>query len=230
MAPHVLDNPVWAALNSRQSEFAIGDDRAKRFPKDMSIFAGLAEYDASGFSSLLSLLDVNDSVAVVTPQPIRPSPDLVMSLNSPVVQMVAEAPIECASDTECTPLNRDHIDEVMRLVDLTKPGPFGIRTIDMGQYFGIWEGKQLVAMAGERMRLDGYTEISAVCTHPDHRGRKYSSILIHKLSERIREAQRVPFLHAFEENVSAIRVYEKLGFTKRSVVHVTGLRAASAML
>src|SRR5260370_36302360 len=104
---------------------------------------------------------------------------------------------------------------MLALTELTRPGPFSKRTPELGSYLGIYEPGQLVAMAGERIRFPGYAEISAVCTHPDHRGRGYASSLVSALIQRITRRDETPFLHVRRENVEAIRVYEKLGFNTR---------------
>jgi predicted GNAT family acetyltransferase len=102
-------------------------------------------------------------------------------------------------------LNISQVDEMLTLVELTKPGPFAKRTPELGSYLGIRAAGQLVAMAGERLKPHGYTEISAVCTHPDHRGRGYASSLVSILIQRITSRNEVPFLHVRTENVDAIR-------------------------
>jgi predicted GNAT family acetyltransferase len=117
-------------------------------------------------------------------------------------------------------LNISHVDEMLALVELTKPGPFSRRTPELGSYLGIHEGGQLVAMAGERLRLTGYTEISAVCTRPESRGRGYASSLVSALIQKITERDETPFLHVRTENVQAIRVYEKLGFKTRRIINI----------
>jgi ribosomal protein S18 acetylase RimI-like enzyme len=107
---------------------------------------------------------------------------------------------------------------------LTKPGPFAQRTIVLGSYVGIRSGDQLVAMAGERMRFDGFTEISAVCTHPDHRGRGHAVLLVSALMRSILARGETPFLHIFSDNTSAAALYRKLGFTYRRSLTVTVLK------
>lgn len=117
-------------------------------------------------------------------------------------------------------LHSSNTDEMLALVELTKPGPFGNRTPEMGRYLGIRQNGQLAAMAGERLRLPGYTEISAVCTHPNHRGRGYASSLVSVLIREVRERNEIPFLHVAVENLGAIRVYETLGFKTRRAMHL----------
>jgi predicted GNAT family acetyltransferase len=116
-------------------------------------------------------------------------------------------------------LTQADVPEMLALTELTKPGPFGSRTHEMGDYFGICRTGVLAAMAGERLRMPGYTEISAVCTRPEHLGKGYASALIEMLAKRICIRGEVPFLHVRSTNVRAIQVYERLGFRKRASFH-----------
>jgi predicted GNAT family acetyltransferase len=113
---------------------------------------------------------------------------------------------------------------MVALAALTKPGPFGARTHELGTYLGIRQGSKLISMAGERLQVPGYTEVSAVCTHPDHLGQGYAGILMTELMKRIRSRGETPFLHVREDNVRAVGLYEKLGFRNRVTVHYVVLR------
>jgi predicted GNAT family acetyltransferase len=115
---------------------------------------------------------------------------------------------------------------MMALVEMAQPGPFAAGTYRLGTYLGIRVDGRLAAMAGERMRLDGYTEISAVCTHPDFRGRGYPSELIGALSNAILDRGELPFLHVFDDNLAASALYRKLGFTLRETIELTVLHRA----
>ena len=194
-----------------------------RFPSDVCVFAGLAKNDVNGLDALADFVRPQDDVALFTTDPLGSSIRFAMTLRKPLLQMVATRTLISDPSVECRSLTAADAGTVMQLVALTKPGPFGPRTLEMGQYFGIWHGAHLAAMAGERLRLDGFTEISAVCTHPDYRGRQYSSVLISALSASIQAQGNVPYLHVFEDNEPAISVYERLGFTTRRALHVTGL-------
>jgi predicted GNAT family acetyltransferase len=116
------------------------------------------------------------------------------------------------------------LEEMIALVELTQPGPFARRTPEMGRYIGIRDGGRLVAMAGERMHLDGYTEVSAVCTHPDHRGRGYARMLVSEIGRGIVERGETPFLHVYATNAVAIATYEKLGFASNGLRRFTFLK------
>ena len=113
---------------------------------------------------------------------------------------------------------------MIALAELTEPGPFRQRTIELGAFFGIFESGRLLAMAGQRLHLPDFVEVSAVCTHPDVRGRGYARMLIATVVDEIRERGKTAFLHSFSDNHSAIRVYESLGFTLRRSLHLAVLK------
>ena len=123
-------------------------------------------------------------------------------------------------------LGKSDAAEMVELATLTKPGPFGTRTHELGVYLGIRNQGKLVAMAGERLKVPGYTEVSAVCTHPEHTGKGYARILILEIMRGIRQRGEVPFLHVREDNTRAVRLYEALGYQTRKIVHYAVLRKA----
>ena len=129
-----------------------------------------------------------------------------------------------ASHPEILELGPSDVPEMMELTALTKPGPFGKRTHELGSYLGIRHNGKLVAMAGERLKVPGYTEVSAVCTHPEHTGRGYARILMMEVMQRIRSRGETPFLHVRGDNVRAIELYERLGFSQRVLLHFAVLR------
>ncbi len=116
--------------------------------------------------------------------------------------------------------------EMVALARLTEPGPFEARTPELGGFIGIRDGDRLVAMAGERMKPEGFTEVSGVCTHPDHRGRGYAAMLSAAVADRIVARGETPFLHAFTSNRAAVALYERLGFVLRAPVEVLALVAS----
>jgi predicted GNAT family acetyltransferase len=216
----LLDNPVWSALSTTHASFAEGDDLAKRYPVDVAPFAATRGQSSESYRSLARLLGPEGTGAIpLATMPVLPAGwTVVRKIDS--AQMVwntqTRPPVEHSSEE----LKPSHIDEMLALVELTKPGPFLKRTPELGSYLGIREAGQLVAMAGERLKPYGYTEISAVCTHPDYRGRGYASSLVSILIQRIAKRDEIPFLHVRKENVDAIRVYEKLGFKTRRNMNI----------
>jgi predicted GNAT family acetyltransferase len=208
----LLDNPVWNALSTTHASFAEGDSLAKRYPPDVAPFAATHDQSPESYRSLARLLGPEGTAAIpLAAMPILPTGwSVVRGIES--TQMVWTRKTPPPVEHRFEELNISHVDEMLALVELTKPGPFFKRTPELGSYLGIREDGKLAAMAGERLKAYGYTEISAVCTHPDYRGRGYASSLVSILIQRIKERNDIPFLHVRQENVDAIRVYEKLGF------------------
>ena len=214
----MLDNPVWSALSTTHASFADGDDLAKRYPFDVAPFAATLDQSPESYHSLARLLGPEGTAAIpLATIPVLPDGwTVVRSVYSAQMVWNTQTPLPVEHSSE--ELSSSHVDEMLALVELTKPGPFSKRTPELGSYLGIREAGQLVAMAGERLKPYGYTEISAVCTHPDYRGRGYASSLVSILIQRITKRNEIPFLHVRTEDVDAIGVYEKLGFkTKRNI-------------
>jgi ribosomal protein S18 acetylase RimI-like enzyme len=219
---HPLDSPLWAALTGPQAHLAVRHGRAARFPSDVSPFAAVAD---GGWDDLAVL--AGDGGTVVVPgAPEEPPPgwDLVGAI--PGVQMDGSR-LEVATDPEAVRLGPADVPEMLDLVARTEPGPFLPRTITLGTYLGIRRGGALVAMAGERMRPPGWSEISAVCTDPAHRGQGLAGRLVRAVGAVIRERGDVPFLHAAAANAAGIRLYEELGFTLRRELRFAALRVAA---
>jgi ribosomal protein S18 acetylase RimI-like enzyme len=210
---HLLDNPAWAALAGPQSH--LGEVRAKaaRFHPDVSPFAALSDSgDPQSWQDLAALVGPGSATAVIGATAL-PAGWTVLGQGSGV-QMVGEA-LEVAPDPGLLPLTAADVPAMLELVERTKPGPFRPRTIEMGNYLGIKESGRLVAMAGERLKPLGWTEISAVCTDATHRGKGLATRLVRAVGDAIRQRGDVPFLHAAASNTSAIRLYEQLGFVVR---------------
>ncbi len=223
----LLDNPVWIALSTTHAPFAEGDDLAKRYPVDVAPFAATRDQSVESYYSLARLLGPEVTAAMpLATMPVLPT-DWVVVRKIDSAQMVWNTHTPPSIEHSFEELNISHIDEMLALVELTKPGPFLKRTPELGSYLGIRKAGQLVAMAGERLKPYGYTEISAVCTHPDHRGRGYASSLVSVLIHRITGRNEIPFLHVHKENVDAIRVYEKLGFKTRRTINIVLVKPGS---
>ena len=230
---HPLDNPLWAALTGPQSHLAERRGRAARFPVDVSPFAVVApndEGDDAGDDGVTAWADLAalagpGGVAVVPDAPTQPPPGWELVGAIPGVQMVG-AGLAAAPDPEAVVLGPDDVPAMIDLVARTRPGPFLARTVVLGTYLGIRRGGALVAMAGERMRPPGWTEISAVCTDPAYRGHGLAGRLVRAVAVGIRERGDVPFLHAAADN-PAIRLYTQLGFTHRRDILFGALRAVA---
>jgi ribosomal protein S18 acetylase RimI-like enzyme len=214
LPPHPLDNAVRSALSGPQAHFAQRRGNALRFPPDVSPFMALP--DAPGeadWTDLAALAGTAASVTLVGPTP-EPPDGWQVQRRVPLLQFVDDG-IAAAPDEEAVRLTTVDVPEMLALADLTKPGPFLERTIELGTYLGIRRGGRLVAMAGERLHVPGWTEISGVCTEPGSRGQGLGSRLLLAVAAGIRERGETPFLHVLASNTNAIRLYEAMGFRLR---------------
>lgn len=224
-APHPLDNAPWAALRGPHRRFAEIVGSAARYQTDVSPFVALADStDPRAWEDLAVLIGPGAQTAVTGVTSVPDDWETVQRAEG--VQLVADT-LRTASDPEAVRLTPADVPEMLDLVSRTKPGPFLPRTIELGAYWGIRRGGRLVAMAGERLRPPGYTEISAVCTDADHRGEGLATRLVRHVADGIRDRGDVPFLHAAGDNENAIRLYLSIGFALRrrtlfAVVRVPG--------
>ncbi|MFI0423944.1 GNAT family N-acetyltransferase [Spongiactinospora sp. 9N601] len=212
--PHPLDNPVRAALTGPHAHLAERRGDILRYPTDVSPFLGLPETPAArdwaDIAALVGPGGLFSYSAVEAPPPA--GWELVMRGTG--VQMTGED-VAALPDEEAIRLTPADVPEMLALVALTEPGPFLPRTIELGGYLGIRRAGRLVAMAGERLHPPGWTEISAVCTHPGHRGQGLAARLVLAVAAGVRARGETPFLHAAASNTNAIRLYERLGFRLR---------------
>jgi predicted GNAT family acetyltransferase len=223
-----LNRPVWSALTTGDRRFAEGGALALRFPPDIAPFGATAEDSPEAFAALRDLLAEDGRVALVTPDILKRYPGFEVVREAPIIQMIADAETPApAEGLALIVLGLGDVPEMLRLAEQTNPGPFGPRTHELGQYIGVRVDDALAAMAGERMRIDGAVEISAVCVSPEHRGRGHAAFLVAWLARKLREEGAMPFLHAFTDN-PAIDLYERLGFTKRKTLRLTVLARAEA--
>ncbi len=216
----LLDNPVWEALSSKQSHFNTGNEILKYFPADIAPFIAIQRWDEKWLKILSDQIPSQRSFSILTAQkPVLP-PSLEISFTTPLYQMYCPL-LKPVADPGIIihRLTDDDIPKMLELTAITKPGPFYKRTIDFGNYIGIFDNGKLVAMAGDRLSINGYTEISAICTHPDHLGKRYASYLITHACERIIQDGNTPFLHVRTDNLRAIEVYKKMGFTIRADIY-----------
>jgi ribosomal protein S18 acetylase RimI-like enzyme len=226
-AAHPLDHVIWRALTSRNRNVGEGDHLARRYLAPIAPFGATIDVSTASFQSLLALLQADDQIALFTLEEIMPPSFFSVIQRSPVDQMVLiKMPAHVCSVPIVTLDARD-VPDMLALVEATHPGPFGPRTIELGEYIGVRRQGILIAMAGERMRLDGFTEISAVCVHPSDRGQGLAADLVSTLVRSIVSRGETPFLHVFNSNRPAIELYLKLGFVLRRPMHLALLARAS---
>jgi ribosomal protein S18 acetylase RimI-like enzyme len=221
-----LTNPLWATLTGAHAWAAERLDAAARYHPDVAPFAALPDAPPPRAWPALAQLVGPRGVALLFRDRVEPPAGWHQLFGGTGVQMVGpeRAEVEPAG-TAPTELVAADVPSMLDLVERTRPGPFGPRTIELGTYLGVWADGALVAMAGERMRLPGYTEISAVCTHPDHRGRGLARTLVLTLMRRMLERGDRPILHVAADNATALRLYEHLGFVRTRRMTIVGLRA-----
>jgi GNAT superfamily N-acetyltransferase len=207
-----LDNPVWYALSSRQKHYAIGTEHVKCFRQDILPFAAYETPET--LASLDSYLEDNFYFIGVLP-PLPSNWELVKEL--PCVPMILQTAIDAPVGT-VSPLDASHSTMMFNLINKVQPGFYKQDTRLLGDYYGIWQDDKLVAIAGERIRLDNFTEISSIITDPDYTGRKYAQHLITHLCNINLSKGNIPFLHVLQSNDRAIRLYEYMGFTQRRLI------------
>jgi ribosomal protein S18 acetylase RimI-like enzyme len=219
---HLLDNPIWHALSTAQHALAEGNALARRFPTDISPLGGLIDQSAAAYDALKETFPGAVTALFLESRPILPA-NWQMIHGGEMYQMVCKEPVRMDESRIFCELTKADVPEMLALTKLTEPGPFLPRTIELGTYLGIHDAGSLVAMAGERLHLTGFTEISAVCTHPQYRGRGYGNALLSALISRIARRGETPFLHVRTENI-ARHLYEKLGFTVRAQLHLAVIK------
>ncbi|MES0193647.1 GNAT family N-acetyltransferase [Mesorhizobium sp. C264A] len=223
---HVLDRPVWSALDTRHRIFAYGDRLARRYPSSIVPFAASGADDAESLQALASLIPAGESVFLLQADPIALPPELTATVTAFGVQMVAEAPLPSVSDERVQQLTQDDAAEMLALASLTRPGPFTLKALSLGEFWGVKIDGRLAAMAGERMKQPGYSELSGVCSHPEFRGSGLGWLLSVFVANRIFARGEVPYLHVYASNAGAVRLYESIGFRLRAEMNVAVVQRA----
>ena len=223
---HPLDRPVWQALTTRQAHLALGGPGAWRLDPAYGLFAAAADPSPPSLAALAALVPEEWEIATVEADTWPHIPG-VPGASQVLLQMIANKPVAgaAADGFEIVPLTEADAPAMLALARETKPGPFFKRTHQLGDFVGVKEASgRLLAMAGERMKLTGFTEVSGVCTAPDRRGRGYAGALTVVVAQRIAAHGETPFLHVYPHNTGAISLYETLGFTVRRQMVMTSLK------
>jgi predicted GNAT family acetyltransferase len=220
-AEHILDNPVWHALRGPLSLFARPDKKPDfvRFNPDVNIFSAVDQIHDKMWMRIAEYVGPEGFCGLFRDTISPPPPGWEVHFQDQCWQMLAEKLAE-PSKQDVVRLGSKDVSEMLALAELTEPGPFFSRTPELGRFVGIHREGRLLAMAGERFRMPGYVEISAVCTHPDARGKGLAAELTLDVASSIRIGGNKAFLHVLETNDDAIRLYERLGFVVRRKIEV----------
>ena len=215
MTAHPLDNPVWSSLTTRHTALAVMQPLAGRYPPQVAPFAAVGEPDPRAIEQLEVLVNGGESVYLVG---VVPPFGLGWSVegHGVIPQLLCTTQATVRPGPDPVTLTEAHRSDMLALTQLVFPGFFRARTVEMGRYIGIYHGRVLAAMAGERMHLDGFQEISAVCTHPEFLGRGYAQRLVAQLTNAVLDRGVTPFLHVHRDNARALSLYEHLGFRIRT--------------
>jgi ribosomal protein S18 acetylase RimI-like enzyme len=208
----LLDNVMWYTLTGHHARHSAGTHDARRYAKGFSPILGFPDPENPNFSALLPYCQPNEHFYIDGWSGKAPH-GWQIEAESKMFRMVWSGDIPAHDEAiDASPLGPQHVAQALALAQLTRPGPFGPRTIELGSYFGFFVGESLVAMAGERMHAGNFREVSAVCTHPDFQGRGIARKLMLKLIRREMEHGETPFLHVMQENHGARALYQRMGF------------------
>jgi len=217
---HVLDRPIWNALNTRHAALARGDGSAKRYAPSIHPFACSRDESPESLAAFAGIAAPGETLILLQADEFALPPSFSTAATSFGVQMVAERSMPEFEDGRIEKLGETDAADMLELAMLTKPGPFTMKAQALGSFWGIRENGRLIGMAGERLKQEGLTEISGVCTHPDVRGRGLGRLLTLYVAGQISARGEQPFLHTYATNAVAIALYEKIGFRLRTRMNV----------
>jgi predicted GNAT family acetyltransferase len=217
-----LDNPVWNALSEIHAAFAVDYGNTKFYNPDYCPFGGFSELEST-FDATRQYAFLTESFFIVGEKPALPD-SLKIIKELVCLQMIIYNKIDQPITNEIVKLTEKHNDELIYLINLVQPGYFKNKTASLGNYYGIFKDNQLIAVTGERMKMNDFTEVSAIITHPGHTGKGYAKQLITHCVNTIFDQNKIPFLHVVESNAGAIALYEKLGFVTRRKISFWNIR------
>ncbi|MBX3581890.1 MAG: GNAT family N-acetyltransferase [Rhizobiaceae bacterium] len=217
---HLLDRPIWSALKGRHAALGEGNDRAVRYAPDVHPFACARDDEPESLAALAALIGPGETQIFLQAGEFVAPPEVTVTATMGGVQMVAERHVPQVADERIRKLADADAADMLELATLTKPGPFTMRALALGNFWGIRQNGQLIAMSGERLKVEGMTEVSGVCTHPDFRGRGLGKLMTLYAAGQVAARGETPFLHTYASNAAAIGLYEKIGFRLRSHMSV----------
>ena len=221
---HPLDNPIWTALNSGSASFAYSNGVVRFIDRRIGFFAGIPLYDTEHLNQLYEAMDSGMRVIVFPPGDLDLDAKWKVRNDNALLQMVFEKPlINLSQDASIRALAAADVPEMLALTQLAKPGPFLENTIAFGGYFGFFVDGRLVSMAGTRLAAGPYTEVSAVCTHPDFVGQGLAQRVLPYILNYIQQKGQIPYLQLYPDNLPAYRLYQRLGFVERANLRVYSL-------
>ncbi|WP_394888675.1 GNAT family N-acetyltransferase [Mesorhizobium sp. AaZ16] len=217
---HILDRPVWNALNTRHAALAQGNDLAKRYAPSIHPFAASRDESLESLQALAEIASPGETLIFLQADEFVLPPGFTATATALGVQMIAERHMHVIEDDRIEKLGEADAADMLELATLTKPGPFTLKAQALGDFWGIRENGRLIAMAGERLKQDGLTELSGVCVHPEFQGKGLGRLMTLYAAGKIFAKGEQPFLHTYASNSVAIGLYESIGFRLRTPMNV----------
>jgi ribosomal protein S18 acetylase RimI-like enzyme len=218
---HPLDNILWNTLNGPHAEHSLDFGDVRLYRPGFLPAAGMRQITDANFATLAAAVPAGTTLAMSGPAPITPTSQFAVEHVDELLQMVGDTLTAFTAPIAVTDLGPADFPAMQRLVDIAKPGPLVPRALELGGFVGIFDGDDLVALAGERLRPEGFAELSTICTHPGFRGRDYGKTVVSAVAQRIAARGETPFLVVYPQNGPAIRLYESMGFVARSSMFLT---------